>query len=165
MNITPGLHLALVSVPKLADAGYTMILRKSGVAIYNDNTAAITASNLPILESNWCLHTRMWRLYLDPKNTITHSPNKQHATPERINVIFNLPSSRKTFLWYHASVGFSPKETFIDAIRNRNYATWLKLMVMLSNQCYPNLDKSVKGHLRANANASNRQNKKQWRKL
>jgi hypothetical protein len=54
INIVPGLHLALVSVPKLADAGYTTVLMKHGMAIYNDNTTAITASNPPILESNRC---------------------------------------------------------------------------------------------------------------
>jgi hypothetical protein len=51
MNIVPGLHLALVSIPKLADAGYTTVLTKDGAAIYNDNTTAITSSDLPILES------------------------------------------------------------------------------------------------------------------
>jgi hypothetical protein len=134
MNIVPGLHLALVSVPMLADTGYTMVLTKNGAAIYDDNTTAITASNPPILESDWCQHTRMWRLNLDPENTNTHSPDKQHATTETINVIFNLPSSRKTFLWYHASARFPPKETFIDAVRNGIYATWLKLKVTLINR-------------------------------
>ncbi len=148
MNILPGLHLALVSVPKLADARYTMVLMKHGAAIYNDNTTAITASNLPILESNRCQHTRMWRLNLDPENTISHSPDDQHVTPKTINVIFDLPSSCKTFLWYHASARFPPKETFIDAVCNGNYATWPKLMVTLINQYYPNSDKTVKGHLK-----------------
>jgi hypothetical protein len=68
MNIAPGLHLAFVSIPKLADTGYTTVPAKDGAAIYDDNTTAITASNLPILESNWCQHTGMWRLNLDPKN-------------------------------------------------------------------------------------------------
>jgi hypothetical protein len=74
MNIAPGLHLALVSIPKLAGAGYMAVLSKNGTAIYNDNTTAITASNAPILEFDQCQHTRMWRLNLDPKNTNTHSP-------------------------------------------------------------------------------------------
>jgi hypothetical protein len=65
-----------------------------------------------------------------------------------INVIFNLPSSCKTFLWCHGSAGFPPKETFIDAVRNGNYATWPKLMVMLINRYYPNSDETVKGHLK-----------------
>jgi hypothetical protein len=65
-----------------------------------------------------------------------------------INAIFNFPSSHETFLWYHASVGFPPKETFINAIRNGNYATWPKLMVALINRYFPNSDKTVKGHLK-----------------
>ncbi len=70
MNIVPGLHLAIVSVPKLADAGYTTVLTKDGAAIYNDNITAITASNLPILESDQCQHTGMWRLNLDHENPL-----------------------------------------------------------------------------------------------
>ncbi len=64
MNIVPGLHLALVRVAKLADTGYTMVLTKHGMAIYNDNTTAITASNPPILESYWRQDTGLWRLNL-----------------------------------------------------------------------------------------------------
>jgi hypothetical protein len=148
MNILPGLHSALVSVPKLADAGYTMELMKDGAAIYNDNTTAITASNPPILESDRCQHTGMWRLNLDPENPNLHNPNKQHETPKTINLIFNLPSLCKTFLWYHASVGFPPKETFIDADCNGYYATWQKLMVTLINRYFSNWNETVKGHLK-----------------
>ncbi len=140
MNIIPGLHLVLVSVPKLADAGYTIVLTKHGMAIYDDNTTAITASNPPILKSNWCQDTGLWRLNLNPED--------KHATPKMTNIIFDLSSLRKTFLWQHASVGFPPKETFVDAVSNRNYATWPKLTVMLINQYYPNSDKTVKGHLK-----------------
>jgi hypothetical protein len=67
----------------------------------------------------------MWRLNLNPDN--------QHATPETINVIFDLPSSRETILWYHTSAEFPPKETFIDAVCNGNYTTWPKLTVTLIN--------------------------------
>jgi hypothetical protein len=95
--IVPGLHSALVSVHKLADAGYMTVLTKNGAAIYNDNTTAITASNLPILESDWCQHTGMWRLNLDRENTNTCSPDEQHTNPKTINVIINLPNSRKLF--------------------------------------------------------------------
>jgi hypothetical protein len=35
MNIVPGLHSALVSIPKLADAGYTTVFNKNGAAIYD----------------------------------------------------------------------------------------------------------------------------------
>jgi hypothetical protein len=165
MNIVPSLHLALGSVPKLVDAGYTMVLTKNGATIYDDNSTAITASNPPILESDRCQHTGMCGLNLNPDNPNTHNPNKQHVIPEMVNVIFNLPSSGKTFLSYHASAGFPPKKTFIDAIHNGNYATWPKLTVALINRYYPDLDKTVKGHLKGQCQGIRSTNEKNWRKL
>jgi hypothetical protein len=51
MKIVPGLHSALVSIPKLADAGYTTFFNKNGAAIYDDKTTTFTATNPPVLES------------------------------------------------------------------------------------------------------------------
>jgi hypothetical protein len=102
MNIVPGLHSALVSIPKLADAGYTTVFNKHGAAIYDDETTEITTTSPPILESERCEHTGMWRLDLNP--TTSPPPTEAKADPlETINVIFELPSTRETFLWYHAS--------------------------------------------------------------
>jgi hypothetical protein len=113
---------------------------KTWHGIYNDNTTAITASNPPILKSDWCQDTGLWRLNLNPDN--------KHVTPEMINVIFDFPSSRKTFLLYHASARFPPKETYIDAVCNGNYATWSKLAMPFINQYYPNSDETMKRHLK-----------------
>jgi hypothetical protein len=38
MNIVPGLHSTLISVPKLVDAGYTTVFTKKSTAIYDDYT-------------------------------------------------------------------------------------------------------------------------------
>jgi hypothetical protein len=89
----------------------------------------------------------MWRLDLNP----TTSPPTTEAKAdllETINVIFELPSARETFLWYHASTGFPTKATFIDAVRNRNYSTWPKLAVTLINRYFPDSDETIKGHLK-----------------
>ncbi len=51
MNIVPDLHLTLISVPKLADAGYTTVFNKKGAAIYNDYTTKILASQPPVLDA------------------------------------------------------------------------------------------------------------------
>ena len=59
MNIVPGLHSALVSIPKLADAGYTTVFKKDGVAIYDNETTLITATGPPVLKSERCEHTGM----------------------------------------------------------------------------------------------------------
>ena len=110
MNIVPGLHSALVSIPKLADAGYTTVFNKNGAAIYDDYTTKITATSPPVLESERYEHTGMWKLDLNPAASLP-TPEGQAAPLETINVIFDLPSARETFLWYHASAGFPTKAT------------------------------------------------------
>jgi hypothetical protein len=139
MNIVPGLYSALVSIPKLADAGYTTVFNKNGTAIYDDKTTTVTATNPPILESECCKHTGMWTLNLNPETTISNQ-EVPTAPPETLNVIFDLPSARKTFLWYHTSVGFPTKETFVDTVRKGNYDTWPKLTVTLINRYFPDSD-------------------------
>jgi hypothetical protein len=90
----------------------------------------------------------MWNLDLDTKIPNPHDSTEEPQTSETIKVIFDLPSSHETFLWYHASAGFPPKETFIRAVCNGSYATWPKLMVPLVNLYFPDSDKTVKGHLK-----------------
>jgi hypothetical protein len=105
MNIVPGLHLTLVSVPKLADAGYTTVFSKKRAAIYDDHTTTITANKPLVMEANrWDL-TGLWKLPLHPEGI---AANKEPPHNEAINVIFNLPSARQNFLWYHAAAGFPP---------------------------------------------------------
>jgi hypothetical protein len=146
MNIVPGLHLTLFSVPKLADAGYTMVFSKGGAAIYDDYTTTISASNPPILDADRCESTGLWKLPLDNN---TKETNIKSPTNKAINAIFDLPSARQTFLLgYHASAGFPVKEHFIKAVRNGNYATWPKLTVMLINKYMPDSDETAKGHLK-----------------
>ncbi len=84
---------------------------------------------------------------LDPETTISNQ-EVPTAPPETLNVIFDLPSARKTFLWYHASAGFPTKETFVNAVRKGNYATWPRLTVTLINRYFPDSDKTIKGHLK-----------------
>ncbi len=43
---------------------------------------------------------------------------------------------------------FPPKETFIRAICNGNYATWPKLTVQLIHKYMPDSDETAKGHLK-----------------
>jgi hypothetical protein len=148
MNIVPGLHSALISITKLVDAGYTTVFNKNGAAIYDYKTTMFTATNPPVLESEQCKHTGMWTLNLNPETTTIFNQEVPTAPPKTLNVIFDLPSSHKTFLWYHASVGFSPKETFINAVHKGNYATWPKLTVTLINRYFPDSDKTIKGHLK-----------------
>jgi hypothetical protein len=144
MNIVPGLHSTLASIPKLADTGYTTVFSKEGAAIYNDHTTTITADKPPVLEANRCDLTGLWKLPLHTEETVTSKDPPQN---EAINVIFNLPSAHQNFLWYHAAAGFPPKETFIRDVHNGNYATWPKLTVQLIHKYMPDSDDTAKGHL------------------
>jgi hypothetical protein len=114
MNIVPGLHSTLISVPKLADAGYTTVFNKAGAMIYDDNTTKISASNPPVLDAARCKNTRLWKLPLDDK---TKEDSINSPTNDAINAIFNLPSARQTFLWYHASAGCPVKEQLVWCTR------------------------------------------------
>ncbi len=146
MNIVPGLHSTLVSVPKLADAGYTTVFSKEGAAIYDDHTTIITANKPPILEADRCDLTGLWKLPLHAEEI---AANKDPPHSEAINIIFDLPSAHQNFLWYHVAAGFPPKETFIRAVCNGNYATRPKLTIQLIHKYMPDLDEIAKGHLKS----------------
>jgi hypothetical protein len=141
MNIVPGQHSTLVSVPKLADAGYTTMFSKKGVAINDDHTTTITADKPPVLEADRCNLTGLWNLPLHPEGI---AANGEPPNDKAINVIFNLPSAHKNFLWYHTAAGFPPKEIFIRAVCNGNYAMWPKLTVQLIHRYMLDLDETVK---------------------
>jgi hypothetical protein len=71
INIVPGLHSTLVSIPKLADAGYTTVFSKEGAAIYNDYTTTITADKPPVLEADRCNLTGLWKLPIHTEEIAT----------------------------------------------------------------------------------------------
>jgi hypothetical protein len=76
------------------------------------------ANKPPVLTAPRCELTSLWKHALQPKPE-TNRHNKDNDSPapaEAINVIFDLPSAFQTFLWYHAAMGFSTKETFLRAV-------------------------------------------------
>jgi hypothetical protein len=51
-------------------------------------------------------------------------------------------------LYYHAAMGFPPKETFLDAVSAGNYTTWPGLMTQLINKHFPDFNETQKGHMK-----------------
>ncbi len=51
MNIVPGLHSTLVSVPKIMDKDYIVAFNKKSAKTYNAKTTTITATAEPVLEA------------------------------------------------------------------------------------------------------------------
>jgi hypothetical protein len=162
MNIVPGLHLTLVSIPKLADAGYTTVFSKEGAAIYDDHTTTIIADKPPVLEADRCNLTGLWKLPLHAEETVANKDPPHH---EAINVIFDLPSACQNFLWYHPAARFPPKETFIRAVCNGNYATWPKLTIQLIHKYMPDSDETAKGHLKGQCQGIRSMKQKAFEKM
>jgi hypothetical protein len=57
MNIVPGLHSTLVSVPKMLDEDYIVVFDKKSAKTYDATTTMISATEQPILEAPRCTST------------------------------------------------------------------------------------------------------------
>jgi hypothetical protein len=68
MNIVPGLHSTLISVPKITNAGYTTIFEHDKATVYDGTTTTIQANNRPILKAPRCASMGLWRLQHDPSD-------------------------------------------------------------------------------------------------
>jgi hypothetical protein len=158
MNIVSGLHSTRVSVPKLADAGYTTVLAKKGAVIYDDHTTTITADKSPVLEANRCDLTGLRKLPLHPEGI---AANGEPPHNETVNVIFNLPSTCQIFLWYQdsrqkkASSGPYATGTMQRGQNSPSNSSTNTCQIRMRQQ---------KGTSRANAKGSDRQTRKLSRK-
>jgi len=54
MNIVPDMHTSLISISKLADVGYTTVLRRDGVDIYDNKTTIVKADAPPVITAPPC---------------------------------------------------------------------------------------------------------------
>jgi len=60
MNIVPGMHTSLISISKLADAGYTTVLRQDGAEIYDNKTTMVKADAPPVITAPAARHLLDW---------------------------------------------------------------------------------------------------------
>ena len=137
VNIVPGLHTTLISVPKFANADYITVFDKNRATIYDPTTTNVQTTEPPVLTAPWCNTMGLWKLPLEP----------QQIT-DTLNATFDLPSTRQTLAWYHAAAGFPTKETFIDAVRAGNYSTWPGLTIRMITRHFPDSVETAKGHLK-----------------
>jgi hypothetical protein len=148
MNIVPGLHSALVSIPKFANADYIAVFDKNKANIYDAKTTTITSSADPVIIAPQCKTTGLWKLNLDADTEVTQKGISAQPTNKTVNAILDLPNNRQTMLYYHALVGYPTKETFLDTVRAGNYATWPGLITALLNKHFLDSDKTQKGHMK-----------------
>jgi hypothetical protein len=148
MNVVPGLHSTLVSIPKMANADHIAGFDKSNATIYDATTTPIISLADPVVIAPRCKTMGLWKLDLDAGTHDTRDKTYVWATNETVNAIFDLPNNRQTMLYYHASAGFPTKESFLDALRAGNYATWPGLTTALISKHFFDSDKMQKGHMK-----------------
>jgi len=51
-------------------------------------------------------------------------------------------------MYFHAAAGFPTKESFTDAVRTGNYATWPGLTTTLISKHFPDSNETQKGHMK-----------------
>ena len=111
-DILPGLqHSSLVSVGKLADAGYCTIFMpgNQGVQVVNGNNVKINVSGDAVLRG-WRDPQGLWRVPMDDGDSVTLS---QQQLEESINNVFDLPSTAQAIRYLHACAGFPTRRTWI----------------------------------------------------
>jgi hypothetical protein len=150
MNIIPNLHSTLISVPKMADHDYIAVFDKKEARIYDGTTTTISANGKPIIVAPRCTETGLWKMELNLDYEILglEYPERFTAGVNEANAIFDLPNSRQTLLYFHAAAGFPTKESFLEAVRAGNYATWPGLTTTLIAKHFPDSDETQKGHMK-----------------
>ncbi len=159
INIVPGLHSTLVSIPKIVDEDYIVVFDKKLAKTYDATTTMIMATEKPILEAPRCTSTGLWLMPLKADDTKANGGNQNGniagdkasnigGVTERANAIFELPSTRQTILYHNASAGFPIKETFLNAVPAGNYTTWPGLTIAALHKYFPDLDETQKGHMK-----------------
>jgi hypothetical protein len=148
MNIVPNLHSTLISVPKMANHGYIAVSDKMEARIYNGTTTTIRTLGDPLIVAPRCDVTGLWKMELNLDYEILgrEHPNHFSVGINTANTIFDLPNTRQSLMYYyHALVGFPVKETFMDAVRAGNYATWPGLTTTLISKHFQTPKKCKRG--------------------
>ena len=115
-DILPGLQdNSLVSVGKLADAGYCTLFVPGGqgVQVFDAEKVNISISAESVLQ--WHQDKQgLWRVPIDNKEDASLN-NDELA--QAINNVFDLPSVEQTIKYLHACIGFPTKRTWLKAIK------------------------------------------------
>jgi hypothetical protein len=134
----------------MADHGYIAVFDKNEARSYDGTTTTITALEEPIIVAPRYENTGLWKMELDLDFKILGQEHSEQFVVgvDEANAILDLPNTRQSLMYFHAAVGFPVKETFLDAVRARNYATWPGLTTTLIAKHFPDLDETQKGHMK-----------------
>jgi hypothetical protein len=159
IHIVPGIERdSLLSIPKFVDANYFVIFDKDEVNIYDANKTIITISRSAIPCGWQRKQTKLWRVPLtkivknENTDTVICDRCPTEFLPDRpppvegINYVYKLKTQPKLVQYYHAAVGFPTKPSWLKAIKNKQYPSWLGLTWEATNKHFPESKETSKGH-------------------
>jgi hypothetical protein len=142
---------SLVSIPKLADAGYTTVFHPGNLGV------TIHSKRKPVLQG-WRDENGLWKLgYNDPlvmskQRKHNNSAKKTSLNIERPNKtaanVYSLPSISWVIIYLHAAAGFPTKPTWLKAIANGNYKSWPGVTTANVKKHFPESIETQKGHMK-----------------
>ena len=138
-NLIPN---SLISIPKLADAGYTTVFHRhgGGVTIHAKKRFSFRQRFKPVLQG-WRDKDGLWQLgHVDTKNI----SNKTETAANN----HSLSSTAAAIKYLHAAAGYPVNETWIKAIKKGHYVSWPGLTVDAVYKHFPDAIEMHKGHMR-----------------
>lgn len=112
---------SLISVGRLADAGTTSIFTKTGVEVHKDEDVLILVSGKPLLVGKRDEHGR-YKIPLIPTRDGTCAPKvptkRTISKLSEANNVYDLPSTEQAIRWFHATLGYAVRSTWLKAIKN-----------------------------------------------
>ena len=160
-----GVHIApsiesnsLLSTAKFAKAGYITVFDNGEVNIYNAHDTKLIVSRGAILQGWFDKTHNLWQTPLIPvvlnNNTDTVLVNKpptnflldRAPVIEAIHNVYELKTQPELVRYLHACAGFPTIPSWIQAKKNKQYASWPGLTIKAVTKYFPKSDKTIKGH-------------------
>ena len=152
-HVLPSLkHNSLLSVPVLANEGYTTVFHphNEGVDVYRKGDLTLIQNRPPVLQG--CRNmSGLWMV--DGKyDTRTHNVSNplqgRRKTNDAVHNVHDLPSIKQAITFMHAAAGFPVKETWLEAVKNGHYDTWPGLTPAAIAKHCPDAIATQKGHMK-----------------
>ncbi|KAL7439594.1 hypothetical protein ACHAXM_007602 [Skeletonema potamos] len=141
---------SLISVGRLAGAGTTSIFTKTGVEVHKDEDVLILVSGKPLLVGKRDEHGR-YKIPLLPTRDGTCAPKvptrRTISKLSEANNVYDLPSTEQAIRWFHATLGYPVRSTWLKAIKNGHFRGWPLLTERNVKRYYPETDETPMGHL------------------
>jgi hypothetical protein len=149
-DILPGLNPPLISVNKMVEEGYTTVfhLGEKGVMIHKPGSISITTTEPSILQGCKSKGAKLW----------TISDNEK-SMKERASNVYDVPSISQAVKYLQVVAGFPTEETWLKAIKARNFPMWPMIITSNVRHHFPESDETKKGHMKNFIDAEPMKNK------